>query len=139
VEGLAITLGHCCSPIPGDDIVGYITKGKGITIHRANCPNIQAQHTRLIDVSWKEDLGISTYPVDIEIYANDRMNLVAEILQVFGAKGISVSDLHAHLIPETMNDVIALTVNVTDAKVLQDSFADLLGLKGVYEIRRITH
>ena len=67
------------------------------------------------------------------------MNRVAEILQVFGAKGISVSDLHAHLIPETMNDVIALTVNVTDAKVLQDSFADLLGLKGVYEIRRITH
>ncbi len=139
MSGLAISLSHCCNPIPGDDVVGYITKGKGITVHRRNCPNIAGEQKRLIDVSWKRDLGPSTYPVDIQVFANDRPNLLAAILQTLGAKGVGVSDLHAKLLPETMNDIIEMTVSVPDAKVLQDAFADLLGIKGVYEIKRIIH
>lgn len=139
ISGLAISLSKCCTPIPGDPIVGYITKGKGITIHRASCPNIAAESKRLIDAKWKEDLGNAVYPVDIEIYANDRTNLLAEILQVFAAKGVGVSDLKAHLISETMNDVITMTVAVNGAKDLSDCFADLLGLKGVYSVNRVLH
>lgn len=137
-SSMAISLAHCCNPIPGDAIVGYITKGKGITVHRANCPNVSATR-RLIPVDWKDDLGIATYPVDIEIYANDRPNLVAEILQKIAAKSVGVSDLKAHLIQETMNDVFSLTIAVPDSKVLNDLFGDLLGLKGVYSIKRVTH
>lgn len=139
ITGLAISLGQCCSPIPGDDIVGYITKGKGITVHRKNCPNIAKEQKRLVDVHWKENLGLNNYPVDVEIYSIDRSNLLADILQIFGAKGIGVTDLKAHLVKETMNTIVSVTITVPGAKVLQDCFADILGLKGVYSINRIIH
>lgn len=138
-SNLAITLGKCCTPIPGDDIVGYITKGKGITVHRKNCPNIANEQKRLIDVYWKEDLGISKYPVDVEVYANDRPGLLNDILQAMASKSISVTDLRAHVIPETLNDVVSMTITVPDAKVLSDCFADLLGVKGIYSVNRVTH
>lgn len=138
-SGLAISLGKCCTPIPGDDIVGYITKGKGITIHRKSCPNIANEQKRLIDVYWKEDLGISRYPVDIEVYSNDRPGLLNDILQVMASKGVGVTDLKAHLIQETLNDVVSMTITVSDAKVLSDCFALLLGIKGVYSVERVIH
>ena len=133
------TLSACCSPIPGDDIVGYITKGKGITIHRKSCPNIANEQKRLIDVYWKQDLGISRYPVDIEVYSNDRPGLLNDILQVMASKGVGVTDLKAHLIQETLNDVVSMTITVSDAKVLSDCFALLLGIKGVYSVERVIH
>ena len=139
ITGLAVSLGQCCTPIPGDAIVGYITRGKGITVHRANCPNIAHEKSRLIDLSWKADLGVSSYPVDVEIFANDRSNLVADILQAISAKGIVTSDLKSHLVTETMNDVINVTILVTDSKCLDDLFAVLLGVKGVYSVSRLIH
>ena len=137
--GVAVALGKCCTPIPGDSIVGYITKGKGITVHRRSCPNIAKEAKRLIDVRWNEDLGLSTYPVDIELYANDRNNLLAEILQTLAARGVGCSDLKAHLQAENLNTVVNMTILVTDAKVLSDVFADLLGLKGVFSVSRVIH
>jgi len=136
---LMISLAQCCTPIPGDDIVGYITKGKGISVHRKSCPNVQNNKARLIDVSWKSDLGISTYPVDIQVFSNDRANLVADILSACSSKNIAVSDLKAHVITETMNDVISLTVLVPDAKTLEDLFQLFLGIKGVYSVSRVIH
>ena len=139
VTGLAISLGQCCTPIPGDGIVGYITKGKGITVHRTNCPNIAHERARLIDLRWKEHLGIGVYPVDLEICANDRPNLVSDILTAMASKGVTVRDLKAHLITETMNSVISVTLAVPDAKVLGDCTADLMGLKGVFSVTRVIH
>ncbi len=139
ITGLAVTLGQCCTPIPGDAIVGYITRGKGITVHRANCPNVAHEKARLIDLSWREDLGVGTYPVDVEIYANDRPNLIADILQAISAKGIVTSDLRSHLMTETMNVVVNLTISVSDSKCLDDLFAVLLGVKGIYSVSRLIH
>ena len=138
ISGLAISLSQCCSPIPGDDIVGYITRGKGITVHRRDCPNV-ANGKRLIDVHWKEGLGLSVYPVDIEVFANDRGNLVSDILQTFAAKSVAVRDLHAKIIPENGSVIVDMTVAVNSAKTLYDCFADLLGVKGIYEVTRVTH
>ena len=139
ITGLAVSLGQCCTPIPGDAIVGYITRGKGITVHRANCPNVAHEKSRLIDISWKENLGVGTYPVDVEIYANDRAQLVADILQCVSAKGIVTSDLKSHLVTETMNCVINITISVSDSKILEDLFGALLGLKGVFSVSRVIH
>ncbi len=139
ITGLAVTLGQCCTPIPGDAIVGYITRGKGITVHRANCPNVAHEKARLLDLKWKEDLGVGHYPVDLEIFANDRANLVADILQAISSKGILTSDLRSHLVTETMNDVINVTISVTDSKCLDDLFAVLLGVKGVFSVSRVIH
>lgn len=137
--GLALSLASCCTPIPGDKIVGYITKGKGITVHRINCPNIAHLTRRLVPVNWKEDLGLSKYRVDVQVFANDRANLLSDILQTLSAKGVGVTDLNAHLNPDTNNDIIDMTVFVTDAKLLSDCFAELLGIKNIYAVERKIH
>lgn len=139
ITGLAVTISQCCTPIPGDEIVGYITRGKGITVHRKDCPNIAKEKSRLIPLSWKEDLGAASYPVDIEVIANDRQGLAADILQTISAKGILVSDLKIHLVTETMNDVINLTISVPSAKSLEDLFVALMGVKSVFAVNRLTH
>ncbi len=139
ITGLAVTISQCCTPIPGDEIVGYITRGKGITVHRKDCPNIAKEKSRLIPLSWKEDLGAASYPVDIEVIANDRQGLAADILQTISAKGILVSDLKIHLVTETMNDVINLTISVSSAKALEDLFVALMGVKSVFAVNRLTH
>jgi guanosine-3',5'-bis(diphosphate) 3'-pyrophosphohydrolase len=138
---IRIDLAHCCTPIPGDDIVGYITKGKGIIVHRVNCPNMAkpGASARQIPVYWKDNLGISTYPVDIEIYANDRAGLLADILSHLSGKGVAVNDLKAHLITQTMNDIVDMTIYVSDSKTLDDVFSDLKSIKGVYEVTRLVH
>lgn len=136
---VAITLGNCCTPIPGDDIVGYITKGKGITVHRKDCPNIAGEKHRLIEVFWKDNLAQSTYPVDLKIECHDRPNLVVEIMQIFAQKKISVTSLNATLHNQTMTTTIAVTIYVSNASALQDATNALSGLKSVYEIKRATH
>lgn len=136
---VAITLGNCCTPIPGDDIVGYITKGKGITVHRKDCPNIAGEKRRLIEVFWKDNLAQSTYPVDLKIECHDRPNLVVEIMQIFAQKKISVTSLNATLHNQTMTTTISVTIYVSNASALQDATNALSGLKSVYEIKRATH
>ncbi len=139
IDNVAVNLGKCCTPIPGDDITGYVTKGKGIVVHRLSCPNISDAKNRTIPVHWNPDLGISTYPVDIQIYANDRQNLIGDMLGCLSSKNIEVVDLKVHLIHETMNDVIGATIYVSDAKTLEDVFAALKGVRGIFECKRIIH
>ena len=136
---VAITLGNCCTPIPGDEIVGYITKGKGVTIHRKDCPNIANEKRRLIAVSWKENLKESTYPVDLKIECHDRPNLIVDIMQVFAQKKIPVTSLNATFHNQTMTTTVAVTIYVSNALALRDAINLLSGVKNVYEITRATH
>ena len=139
VDDVAITLANCCSPIPGDDIVGYITKGRGITVHRKNCPNIVHEKERLIEVEWKQNLGLGTYPVDISISSNDRKDLLVDLMNLFSINKIAVSKLNAKSFPDTMIATFTATIYVSDAKTLQDIFNMILNIKGVFEVKRIIH
>ena len=139
IDNLAVVLGKCCTPVPGDDIVGYVSKGKGIIVHRADCPNIATEQKRLIPVYWKDDNGGNVYPVNIEIYGNDRPGLINDILNALATKGISVSDIKGHLIVQTMNDVVTVTIYVKNASQVREAFAALKGVKSVYSCERLTH
>jgi len=136
---VAITLGSCCTPIPGDDIVGFITKGKGITVHRIHCPNISQSKNRLTEVIWNDQLETSLHPVDMRLESNDRQNLIVDIMGVFSQLKVSVTNLNAMLHPTTQTTTVNLTILVTDAKRLNDIFNVLLNIAGVYEIHRVTH
>jgi GTP diphosphokinase / guanosine-3',5'-bis(diphosphate) 3'-diphosphatase len=136
---VAITLGSCCTPIPVDDIVGFITKGKGITVHRIHCPNIAGQKNRLTDVFWNDDLVTNPYPVDIRLESNDRQSLIIDIMGVFSQLKVSVTNLNASLHPTTLTTTVNLTIMVTDAKRLNDIFNVLLNVAGVYQIHRVIH
>lgn len=136
---IAITLGNCCTPIPGDKIVGYITKGKGVTIHRCDCPNIANEKKRIIEVFWKDDIKESSYPVDLKIECYDRAELLVDIMSVFSQKKINITAINAVLHSNTMTTTVSVTIYVPNATILQDIINNLLNVKSVYEVNRATH
>ncbi len=139
-DRIAIQLANCCTPIPGDMIKGYITKGKGITVHRHNCPNIKNDEKRLIDVYWKEDIEYSTYPVDIALEANDRPNLLVDIMNTMSSAKVTISSIHAQLLHHNRSiTLVKITIYVSDLKRLNDIFNILQNVKGVYEVKRVIH
>ncbi len=139
-DRIAISLSNCCTPIPGDPIVGYVTRGKGIAVHRANCPNVLNQKQRIINVYWKEDIEYSTYPVDVSLEANDRPNLLVDIMNTLSGVKVMVSSLHAQLQHHNRSIVVVtMTIYVSDAKRLNDIFNIMLNIKGVYNAKRVIH
>ena len=137
--GLKITLGNCCTPIPGDSIIGFVTKGNGITVHRINCPNVAGLTSRLIDVHWKENLGIKSYPVDISIECLDRQNLVADILNTFNSNKIKCTEMTAKMHPDSSHTTVFAQIYVSDANVLSHIVDVLKSMKDVYEVKRVIH
>lgn len=138
VDNIAITLGKCCTPVPGDDIVGYVVNGKGIVVHRTSCANVSKGKPRLIDVHWNPDLGItSKFPALIRIYANDRPNLLVDIMGALSTRGVLVTDLKIHLVEKTMNDIVNLTIYVSDSATILQVFQTILEIKGVYNVERV--
>lgn len=138
-DNIAITLANCCMPIPGDAIVGYVTKGKGISVHRADCPNIINEKERIIDVFWKEGLETATYPVDIIIEASDRNNLVVDVMHTLTNNHIALSSISAKSNVGTLTATISATIMIQNSKKLNDIFAILHGIPGVYEVNRVIH
>ena len=139
-DRIAISLANCCTPVPGDEIVGYITRGKGITVHRKDCPNIAKETERLIDVYWKEDNFSSTYPVDIALEATDRPNLLVDIMNTMSATKTSITSLNAQLQAHNRQLVtVSMTIYVNNLKRLDDITNILLNIKGVYGVKRHTH
>lgn len=137
---IAIKLANCCTPIPGDGIVGYITKGKGVSVHRANCPNVSREKERLIEVFWRDDIEFATYPVDISLEANDRPNLLIDIMNTLSSTKTSVSSLHAQVQSHNISLVVVnMTIYVSDSKRLNDICNVLLNIKGVYGYKRVIH
>ena len=136
---IAIALANCCTPVPGDDIVGYITRGKGISVHRKNCPNVINEKERLLEVFWRDDIEFATYPVDIIIEASDRNNLLMDVMQVFNNAKVGVNNLHAKTNTQNLIATISATVQVSDAKRLHDICVLLRGITGVYRVDRVIH
>ena len=138
-SGIAISLSSCCTPLPGDEIIGYVSKGKGIVVHRISCPNVVNRKTRLVEVHWREDIEFATYPVDVLIEANDRPNLLINVMTLLTNNHVPVNNLHARKINNNITCLITLTMQVSDAKRYKDIVNILLGISGVYNVTRITH
>ena len=136
---VAINLGPCCTPIPGDNIVGYITRGKGITVHRSNCPNIAKEKNRLIDVYWNEELEAQQYQVDIQINGSDRSTLLIDIMGVLSQMKCNCSAISSKVHSSSGTSTIQATLLVHNASKLEDIFNVLRNVKGVYDIVRVIH
>ncbi len=137
VGNLLTNLARCCNPVPGDEIIGYVTRGRGITIHRRDCPNILRirERERLIEVSWGEDK--KTYPVRVRIRAYDRTRLLRDIGEVIGNEEVGM--LHADITTHKEKSLTTFTVTleVTDISQLSRVLAKLEQLPNVLEARRV--
>ena len=148
VDSLLTQLAKCCKPAPGDAIGGYVTRGKGVSIHRLQCPNfmaLQARQTeqdegRVIDVAWAQSKTSenSVYPVDVVVEALDRQGLLREILEIFSKDKLNVIAANTQSVRNKQDDTawMTFTVEVSDAKRLNKVLGNLMELKGVRSARR---
>ena len=140
IDGLKIQLSKCCNPIPGDDIIGFVSQGQGIKVHRKDCPNIQQPdiQARLIDVYW-DFASITTmrFQADLEIVGLDRPNLLNDVVTALGQMKINILKINADVVD--MKAIIKLKISVEDASRLQQAIDNIDRIQGIYEIKRIIH
>ncbi|BBB92875.1 MAG TPA: bifunctional (p)ppGpp synthetase/guanosine-3',5'-bis(diphosphate) 3'-pyrophosphohydrolase [Methylomusa anaerophila] len=138
-SGLMVRLARCCNPLPGDEIVGYITRGRGVSVHRADCPNIlnnPEEYERMIEVSW--DLtGNSLYKVSIEIVGMDRSNLLSDIMMITADSKVSVTSLNARV---QKNKTVVINIDLDIANLLQLEYimTKMRRVVDVYNVHRTT-
>ncbi|NLY88261.1 MAG: bifunctional (p)ppGpp synthetase/guanosine-3',5'-bis(diphosphate) 3'-pyrophosphohydrolase [Firmicutes bacterium] len=135
VEGLLIRFSRCCNPVPGDEIIGYITRGKGVAVHRINCSNMPEDTERLIAVEWAKT-GTGIYPFEVKIEATDRLNLLAEIMNMIAARNFNVSA--AKVTTRKGMAFIDLTLDITHLNDVKDLLAHIKQVKGVQRIHRVS-
>ncbi len=135
LKGLLTVLARCCKPAPGDDIVGYITRGRGATIHRADCPNMlrMTDRERIVKVSWGELQ--KTYPVAIQVKAYDRQGLMGDISNVLTSEGGNLVDIELKVSHNLAT--IKLTVEVSDISQLSRLLTRIENLPNVMEAYRM--
>jgi guanosine-3',5'-bis(diphosphate) 3'-pyrophosphohydrolase len=111
LKGILSSYAKCCNPVPGDEIVGYITRGRGATIHRKDCPNIlrSSDHERIIRVSWGEPQ--QTFPVTIQVRAYDRHGLMGDISSILANENINIRDLHVQVTESLAKITIILDIS----------------------------
>lgn len=139
VEGLLTNLGKCCSPVPGDPIVGYVTKGRGVTIHRASCPNISRTLSqgsgRIIEVSWTARQE-HTYPVIIQVSAYDRAGLVRDVAALVADEHVNMRNIDAVTGQKDNLAVITATLEIQDVSQLTRIMTKVDRLPNIKEVRR---
>lgn len=142
LENLLIRLSRCCNPIPGDDIVGFITKGRGVSVHRSDCPNIHTEEDtdRLIDVEWAVDSTASRkdFQVDIEISAFDRQGLLNEVMMVVADTKTPMVAVSGKADKEKIAK-INMTIKITDVAHLHRIVERIKQIRDIFSVQRVIH
>ena len=138
VDNLLIRLSKCCNPIPGDEIIGYITKGRGVSVHRKDCPNVQSGSLdRIIDVEWEGHAGNrKEYNVDLEINAFDRPALLNDVLQAVNETKTNITAVTGRTDRNKMA-LIHISIAIHNVAHLQKVVDRIKQISDVYAVRRI--
>jgi guanosine-3',5'-bis(diphosphate) 3'-pyrophosphohydrolase len=138
VDDVLVRLSKCCSPVPGDPIMGYVTIGRGVSVHRADCPNVAYMSTipeRILQASWAETES-QTHAVDVEVEADDRAGLLQEVMGVCAEFKTSASSVTARVKREVA--LISLTLQISNLDHLHKVLNKLRTLKDVRNVYRVT-
>lgn len=140
IENCLVRLSRCCNPVPGDSIVGYITRGRGVSVHRSDCVNVLSgldMEERLIEVSWA-NAAKTSYPADLVVMAYDRKLLLIELMNQISDSNLTVRAINARLNKEG-NAVINITLDIQNTEQLDRIISKLMKVTGVIEVNRIKH
>ena len=140
VDSLLTQLARCCHPVPPDEIVGYVSRGRGVMIHRADCPNIrnmlEQDPDRLIEVSWGSAAGVdAVYPAEILIVSQDRQTLLKDISEVFQREKIHITAMNSNRVKGDQH--MRFRIETRGAEDLRRTLAGLREIKGVLSARRV--
>ncbi len=137
IDNCLVKLSKCCNPLPGDEIIGYITKGRGVSVHRKDCVNINEllkEENRIIDVQWFNQEKV-TYNVEIEIYANDRNGLLGDIVQKINDSKAKLLGVNAKATKEKIA-ITEVALEVDSLESLNKIIRELRKVDSVYEVNR---
>jgi GTP pyrophosphokinase len=138
-SNLMVRFAKCCSPVPGDEILGYITKGRGVSVHRSDCSNLQnlidTDKDRVVEVNWGSAQGTS-YFAEIQVVADDRDGLLADIMSVITELKLQLSAVNANLAKQG-SALINVKIKITSVDSLKDLMKRLKRLKGVTDVYRV--
>ena len=137
IDNCLVKFAKCCNPVPGDEIIGYITKGRGVSVHRSDCTNISkliGEEGRLIDVEWYKNTNVA-YNVDIEVYATDRSGLLSDIVAEVGSSNGKLIAVNCKVMK---NQIVLteLTAEISDINELNKLMKTLRNVESVYEVNR---
>ncbi|GGJ67093.1 GTP pyrophosphokinase [Anoxybacillus voinovskiensis] len=140
IDNLLIRLSRCCNPVPGDEIIGFITRGRGVSVHRADCPNVQTEEAedRLISVEWESDAKTSReYNVEIEISGFDRRGLLNEVLQAVNETKTDISAVSGRSDHRNKIATIHMTIAIRNISHLQKVVERIKQIPDIYSVQRI--
>ena len=138
-ENLLLRLSKCCNPVPGDEIVGYITRGRGISVHRKDCPNVMDEEElekRLIEVEWENTKTDKIYDTDLEVHGFDRSGLLNDVLEVVNSMTTRLSNVNGRVDNDEMA-TIRLSIGIHNTEELENIIEKINQVPDVYSIRRI--
>jgi len=138
IDNCLVKLSKCCNPVPGDEIIGYITKGRGVSVHRTDCVNVKElfeEEARIIDVKWYDENKKSSYTVDIEVFANDRTGLLADIIKELSNQKIKLMAVNSRANKEKIA-ITDITIEVENLDELNKVLKALRKVDSVYEVNR---
>jgi guanosine-3',5'-bis(diphosphate) 3'-pyrophosphohydrolase len=138
VDGVAIRLAHCCNPLPGDRVLGYITRGRGVSVHRTDCPNLQnylsREKDRIIEVEWSDNRG--TYIVEVEVKAFDRPRLTTDVMDVIADTRIQINSVFSRVTRNKLA-VMNFKLEIKNITQLQAVIQRIQQIPDVLEVRRM--
>ena len=139
-DDMLVRFAKCCNPVPGDSIVGYITRGRGVSVHRSDCSNVRTidfEEARMIDVVWAGGKSAS-YNIEIQVTADDRTGLIAEISNVLYTMGFSITSVNARM-GKNSTAIIVIGLEISDISQLdgiQKGMRDIAGVQDVFRINK---
>ena len=138
IDNCLVKLSKCCNPVPGDEIVGYITKGRGVSVHRKDCVNVKdllSEENRMIDVEWYNENTETSYQVEIEIHSNDRSGLLVDILKQIGTTKAKILGVNTKTTKERIA-IMDIMLEVENLDELNKAQKAIRKVDSVYEVRR---
>ena len=137
VDTMKVSLASCCTPVPGDEIIGYVSKGQGVKVHRIDCPNIQKEKERLIPVYWDENIEQKQYEVKLVIHSMDRNFLLSDIVTIVSQCKAGLNHVDSKVNDDKITATTKMSVVVQDARHLQMLIANLRKINSVTQVERI--